>query len=74
MISIFLSWFTASFKVAGISAASASGSGTTAHGYLYVVFFVSLVVVAYLVVRAGWPQLPFKLPVSEGSCYWCSPD
>jgi len=65
LISIFLDWFTVSVNTSVLGSVSGSGSGTAAHGYLYAVFVFSLVVVAFLVLRAGWAQLPFKLPVPE---------
>lgn len=53
-ISLFLSWFSAS-----VGPLSASASGVSAHGYLYVVMILSILVVAYLALRAGWDELPF---------------
>lgn len=61
LISLFLPWFSVSGTVLG-EHFSASVSGTTAHGYLWLVFFVSLAIVAFLVLRAGFQTLPFTVP------------
>ena len=52
-ISLFLSWF--GITVIGITV---TASGLSAHGYLYVVMILSILIVAYLGLRAGWDQLP----------------
>lgn len=52
-ISLFLSWFGVS--VIGITV---TASGVSAHGYLYIVMVLSILIVAYLVLRAGWEELP----------------
>ncbi len=52
-ISLFLSWF--GISVIGITV---TASGVSAHGYLYIVMILSILIVAYLVLRAGWDQLP----------------
>jgi hypothetical protein len=52
-ISLFLSWFGVS--VIGITV---TASGVSAHGYLYLVMIISILIVAYLVLRAGWDELP----------------
>jgi hypothetical protein len=52
-ISLFLSWFGVS--VIGITV---TASGVSAHGYLYIVMIVSILIIAYLVLRAGWDELP----------------
>ncbi len=58
-ISLFLSWF--GISVIGITV---TASGVSAHGYLYVVMILCILIVAYLVLRAGWDELPggFNLP------------
>lgn len=61
LISLFLPWFTA--KLGGFG--SASASGMTAHGYLWLVFILCLAVVAFLVLGAGFDQLPVNLPMSR---------
>jgi hypothetical protein len=60
LISLFLPWFTVS--AFGLSA---SASGTTAHGYLWVVFILCLAVVAFLLFGAGYAELPMRLPVAR---------
>jgi hypothetical protein len=53
-ISLFLSWF--GITVIGITV---TASGLSAHGYLYIVMILCILIVAYLVLRAGWDELPF---------------
>ena len=48
-ISLFLAWFGVS--VIGITV---TASGVSAHGYLYLVMVICILIVAYLVLRAGW--------------------
>jgi hypothetical protein len=60
LISIWLPWFSAS--AAGISV---TGSGTDAHGWLWLVFVLDLVIIGYLVMRAGWEESPVRLPFSH---------
>lgn len=67
IISLFLHWFTISATVnSGITGGSISVgvSGTKAHGYLWLVFFVALAVLAVLVLQAGFAQFPISLPFS----------
>jgi hypothetical protein len=52
-ISLFLSWFGVS--VIGVTV---TASGVSAHGYLYVVMILCILIIAYLVLRAGWDRLP----------------
>ena len=52
-ISLFLSWF--GITVIGITV---TASGLSAHGYLYVVMILCILIVAYLGLRAGWDELP----------------
>lgn len=61
LISLFLPWFSVSGSVLG-ERFSVSVSGTTAHGYLWLVFFLSLAIIAFLVLRAGFGTLPFAVP------------
>jgi hypothetical protein len=58
-ISLFLSWF--GITVIGITV---TASGVSAHGYLWLVMIICILIVAYLVLRAGWDELPggFNLP------------
>jgi hypothetical protein len=52
LISLFLPWFS----VGGFF----SVSGLSAHGYLYLVLFVSVALLLYLGARAGWDRLPIS--------------
>lgn len=68
LVSLFLPWFSASVsgsifgkRVRGISG---SVSGTTAHGYLWVVFVLCLAIIAFLVLQAGFQSLPSQLPAA----------
>ncbi len=56
VISLFLPWFTSS---AGVYSASVNGLW---HGYMYLGLILALAVIAYLVLRAGFEELPFRLP------------
>jgi hypothetical protein len=60
LISLFLPWFSINFG--GIVA---TASGTTAHGFLWLVFFVSLAIIAFLVLQAGFQTLPFTMPLGR---------
>lgn len=57
-VSLFLSWF--GITVIGITV---TASGVSVHGWLYVVMVVCILIVAYLVLRAGWDELPGGLSV-----------
>ena len=57
-ISLFLSWF--GITVIGITV---TASGLSAHGYLYIVMILCILIVAYLVLRAGWDELPMAANV-----------
>jgi hypothetical protein len=59
-ISLFLPWFDVSDGIY-----SGSGSGLDAHGYLYIPLILTILVVLYLVARAGFAKLPFQLPISH---------
>jgi hypothetical protein len=54
LVSLFLSWF--GVTVIGIHL---TASGTSAHGFLWIVFIICLAILAYLVCVAGWGNLPF---------------
>ncbi len=54
-ISLFLSWF--GLTVIGITV---TASGVSAHGFLYIVMIICILEVAYLVLRAGWDELPIS--------------
>jgi hypothetical protein len=60
LISLFLPWF--GFSAIG---ASISISGTTAHGYLVLVVLTALMTAGYLLLRSGWGEFPFPLPVAH---------
>jgi hypothetical protein len=59
LISLFLPWFTVSD---GVFSASVNGLW---HGYMYIGLILAVAVLAYLVLRAGFGQLPFKLPLEH---------
>lgn len=59
-ISLFLPWYGVS--VLGFSA---EVDGLTGHGYLYLVLFMCLAIGAYLIVSAGYAELPVTLPLSH---------
>ena len=66
LISLFLPWFSGSISsdnTLGLSASSGSESGTAAHGWLWLVFVIVLLIVGYLVCAAGFQVLPVKLPL-----------
>ena len=54
-ISLFLSWF--GITVIGITV---TASGLSAHGWLYVVLILCILILAYLVLRAGWDEIPIS--------------
>jgi hypothetical protein len=55
-ISLFLPWF----GVFGFTV-----SGMSDHGYLAISLIAALVLIGYLVLRAGWQTLPFRLPIAH---------
>jgi hypothetical protein len=57
-ISLFLPWYTYSF---GLGSVSVDGLW---HGWMYLVFLLSLAILVYLVARAGFSEMPFKMPIS----------
>jgi len=66
LIALFLPWFSGSISsdnTLGLAATSGSESGTAAHGWLWLVFIIALLIVAYLVCAAGFQVLPVKLPL-----------
>jgi hypothetical protein len=68
LISLFLPWFTASLSsnnALGYAASSGSESGADAHGWLWLVFVISVAILAYLGLMAGGVALPFKLPLAH---------
>ena len=56
IVSLFLPWFTSS-----ADGLSGSVDGLW-HGYMYLGLILALAILAYLVVRAGFEQMPFRLP------------
>jgi hypothetical protein len=56
-ISLFLPWFTYSY---GIGSVSVDGLW---HGWMYLTFLLCLVILVYLVSRAGFSEMPFNLPI-----------
>lgn len=60
-ISLFLPWFTVSIGIGGVSL-SGSVNGLW-HGWMYISLILSIVIVAYLVLRAGWDKLPISQDV-----------
>jgi hypothetical protein len=60
LIALFLPWF--GFSALG---ASVSVSGTAAHGYLVLAVITALLIAGYLLLRSGWGDFPFPLPVAH---------
>ena len=60
LVSLFLPWYGFSALGADISV-----SGTTAHGYLVLVVITALLIAGYLLLRSGWGEFPFPLPVAH---------
>lgn len=56
LISLFLPWF----GVDGLGI-----SGTSMHGYLVIAVILAVLLIAYLVLRAGWDEFPVTLPVAH---------
>jgi hypothetical protein len=62
LIALFLPWFTApSVTIGGETFGGGSVNGLW-HGYMFVDLILAIAVLAYLVLRAGFEQLPFALP------------
>lgn len=59
LISLFLPWFTYNF---GVGSVSVDGLW---HGWMYLVFMLSLVILVYLVAKASYSVMPFTLPIAE---------
>jgi hypothetical protein len=58
-ISLFLPWFTYNY---GVGTVSVDGLW---HGWMYLVLILCLVIMVYLVARAGFSEMPFELPMTE---------
>jgi hypothetical protein len=56
-ISLFLPWFTVSF---GFASGSVNGLW---HGWMYLTLIICILIVGYLVLRAGWDKLPISQEV-----------
>jgi hypothetical protein len=66
LISLFLPWFdgtVAANNDLGLTAQTATESGTAAHPWLWLVFIIALLIVAFFVLMAGFQVLPFKIPL-----------
>jgi hypothetical protein len=62
-ISLFLPWYTGSYKVDGIGGSS-SVDGLW-HGWMYLSLILCIAIVVYLVVKAAWDEVPisgFRVP------------
>jgi len=60
IVSLFLPWY--GVNLLGISA---EADGLTVHGYLYIVLLLCVAIIAYLVMWAGFEELPVRLPLSH---------
>ena len=60
LVSLFLPWY--GVNLLGISA---EADGLTVHGYLYIVLLLCVAIIAYLVMWAGFEELPVRLPLSH---------
>jgi hypothetical protein len=58
-ISLFLPWFGVNFGAGSITV-----DGLW-HGWMYIVLILSLALMAYLVIRAGFKEMPFRLPLTH---------
>jgi len=66
LIALFLPWYSvnlAGLSDLGITSGTATASGTTAHGWLWFVFVIGLLTLLYLVISAGFQQLPVTMPL-----------
>jgi hypothetical protein len=60
IITLFLPWFGA-----GTDGFSVSVSGLDAHGFLFIALLTAIILIAYLILRAGWDDPPVKLPIAH---------
>jgi hypothetical protein len=66
MISIWLPWYSVAWgSDAFESQGSASFSGTSLHGWLWLEFVVALLLIGYVVLRAGFPESRISLPIAQ---------
>ncbi|MGH9293231.1 MAG: hypothetical protein ACRDZ6_10730 [Acidimicrobiales bacterium] len=65
LISFFLPWFRVGVGTSDIGYSGTLGtvSGLDVHGYLYIAVIVSILLVIYVALRAGFATLPMKLPL-----------
>ncbi len=56
LISLLLPWY---------GYLGATEDGLKAHGYLVISLVIALALIVYLVLRAGWDALPFRLPIAH---------
>src|SRR5271155_1744734 len=59
LISLFLPWFTYKFTYGSVSV-----DGLW-HGWMYIVFILCVAIVVNLVAKAGFREMPYKLPLPE---------
>ncbi|MHB8264224.1 MAG: hypothetical protein ACYDGY_10875 [Acidimicrobiales bacterium] len=59
LVSLFLPWFSYNF---GFGSISVDGLW---HGWMYLVLLLCLALLGYFVARAGFSEMPFKLPMAE---------
>ena len=62
VISLFMPWFAASTGFGSYSA-----DAFMAHGFLFLVLLVALAIIAYLVMEAGFAEMPFRLPFGRAT-------
>jgi hypothetical protein len=60
LVSLFLPWYGVS--ILGISA---EADGLNVHGYLYIALLLCVAIMAYLVLWAGFEELPVRLPLTH---------
>jgi hypothetical protein len=66
MISIWLPWYSVTWgSDAFESQGSASFSGTSLHGWLWLEFVVALALIGYVVLRAGFAESKISLPIAH---------
>jgi zinc-ribbon domain len=69
LVSLFLPWVTGvATETIGTNTSTerfGSISGYTLHGYFWIVFVVSLAVIAFLVMKAGFATMPVRLPLPD---------
>jgi hypothetical protein len=65
LIALFLPWFSGTVQLFKSAAVSGAGDGTQAHGYLWVVFVLTIVALIVLVARDAIDRLPGNLPSPE---------